>query len=76
MLYMVQLENHKNSILILLPISSQILNDFCVTPLIVPRRERVTRMLKNNPIAQVCFRNEDVSKLPKNVPNIVSERKE
>jgi hypothetical protein len=51
-------------------------NDFCVTPLFVSRRERVTRTLKINPTAQVRYRNEDGSKLPKNVPNIVSERKE
>ncbi len=47
-------------------------NDFCVIPLIVSRHERVTRMLAINQTAQVRYRNEDGSKLPKNVPNIVS----
>jgi hypothetical protein len=45
-------------------------NDFCVTPLFVSRRERVTRTLKINPTAQVRYRNEDGSKLQKNVPNM------
>jgi hypothetical protein len=51
-------------------------NDFFVTPLIVPRHGLVTRTLKINQTAQVRYRNEKGSKLPKNVPNIVSERKE